>query len=228
MKGANIFLRLLFISVVSAILFFSGCDSAETTYGTVSLSFRPPIIDKISADTIVLDTVKILLQNIKLKNQSSETEDQIHLGTMVVYLSVNQITTDFAVGNVPAGTYDRVRFEVHKCGGSEIPPDPEFREGNDSSLRYSVIVKGTVDSTSFVYKSTKSAHQDIKLETPITVEENSSANLTITVDPIGWFFTEGSVLLDPTDPANENDIDNNIAQSFKKCFLDNNYDGIED
>ena len=227
MKGVNIFCSILIASLLTVSLSFYGCDSSETNYGTVSLSFRPPIIDKIADDTIVLDTVKILLQNIKVKHQAGDLEDNIHLGTMVVHLNTNEMTTDFAVENVPAGEYDRIRFEVHKCGGSEIPPDPEFREGSDSSLRYSVIVKGNVNSNYFVYKSTKSAHQELLLEKPIIVEENTDVNLTITVDPLSWFYN-GNTFLNPEDPANENDIDNNIVQSFKECFKDNNYDGIAD
>lgn len=137
------------------------------------------------------------------------------------------ITTDFAIGNIPPGNYDRIKFKVHKIEGSETPPDPEFKEGTDESLRYSVIVKGTYNSNSFIYKSRKSAHQDLKLETPVVVEENGVANLTIIVDPYSW-FTDGANILDPADPANENDIDNNIKDSFKKAFKDNDHDGVID
>ena len=200
----------------------TGCDTAETTNGTVTISFSPSvIIQKISDDTIQLDTVKILLRDIKLKNQSGNDEMNIKTGSFVVYLNLDAMTTDFAIGNVPPGSYDRVRFSIHKLEDSETPPDPEFRE---DSLRYSVIVKGTYNSVPFIYKSKKSAHQDLKLETPILVEENTEANLTITVDPPDWFYKNDSIL-DPNDPANENDIDNNIKDSFKKSFRDDDRDG---
>ena len=88
-----------------------------------------------------------------------------------------------------------------------------------------MIVKGKYNSEDFIYKSRKSAHQDLKLETPIEVDENEIANLTITVDPFSW-FSDGTNLLDPTDPVNENDIDNDIKDSFKKCFRDDNHDGV--
>ncbi len=125
------------------------------------------------------------------------------------------------ISNIPPGSYDRIRFEIHKLGDSETPPDPEFKEGN---LRYSVIVKGLYNSVPFVYKSKKSAHQDLKLETPIVVTDNSTANLTITVDPPDWFYKD-NVLMDPNDPANESDINNNIEHSFKKSFRDDDHDG---
>ena len=51
--------------------------------------------------------------------------------------------------------------------------------------------------------------------------------MTITVEPLSWFIKNGTVL-NPNDEANENDIDNNIKDSFNKAFRDNNHDGIGD
>jgi len=179
-----------------ALIFYTGCDSTETTDGNVSISFAPSnITQKISDDTIQFDTVKILLRDIKIKNQSGNDEMNIKVGPFVVYLNLNGMTTDFALNNVPPGSYDRIRFRVHTLEDSEALPDPEFKEG---SLRYSVIVKGMYNSVPFIYKSKKS--------------------------PPNWFYKD-NVLMDPNDPANENDINNNIEHSFKKCFRDDDKDG---
>ncbi|MGB5287207.1 MAG: hypothetical protein WBN42_01865 [Ignavibacteriaceae bacterium] len=219
---------LLFIALAVTFIFFNGCSSVEPADAKITLSFTGgTIINKIQDDTLQLDTVKILIRDIKIKNQSTNDTMKVKVGPFVVYIDLAGVTTDFAVGNIPPGNYDRIKFKVHKIEGSETPPDPEFKEGTDESLRYSVIVKGIINSIPFVYKSRKSAHQDLKLETPIIVEENGVANLTIIVDPFSW-FTDGANLLDPTDPANENSIDNNIKDSFKKAFRDNNHDGIID
>ena len=218
----NLFRSFAILLSFFALTFYNGCDSTETTDATVSLIFTlSSITQKVSDDTIQLDTVKILLRDIKIKNQSGNDEMNIKAGPFVVYLNLSRMTTEFAVGNVPPGSYDRIRFRVHTLEDSETPPDPEFKEG---SLRYSVIVKGMYNSAPFVYKSKKSAHQDLKLETPIQVVDNSTANLTITVDPPGWFYKD-NVLMDPNDPANQNDINNNIEHAFKKCFRDDNKDG---
>lgn len=219
---------LIFIVSTGTFIFLNGCNSVEPIDAKITLSFTGgTIIDKIQNDTLQLDTVKILIRDIKIRNQSTNDTTSVKVGPFVVYMDLSGITTDFAVGNIPPGNFDRIKFKVHKVEGSETPPDPEFKEGTDESLRYSVIVKGEVNSFPFIYKSRKSAHQDLKLETPIVVEENGVANLTIIVDPYSW-FTDGANLLDPTDPANENNIDNNIKDSFKKAFQDNNHDGIID
>ena len=206
-----------------AFTFYSGCDSTEINDSTVSVIFSlSNITQKISDDTIQLDTVKILLRDVKIKNQSGNDEVNIKAGPVVVYLNLNGGTTNFAVNNIPPGSYDRIRFRIHTLEDSEIPPDPEFKEG---SLRYFVIVKGVYNSVPFVYKFRKSVHQDLKLETPIQVMNSSAANLIITVDhPLVWFYKDG-ILMNPNNTENQNDINNNIEHSFKKCIRDNDRDG---
>jgi hypothetical protein len=204
-----------------ALTFYTGCDSTEITDSTVSVMFSlSSITQKISDDTIQLDTVKIHLRDVKIKNQSGNAEVNIKLGPVVIYL--NGVTTNFAVNNIPPGSYDRIHFRIHTPEDSEIPPDPEFKEG---LLRYSVIVKGLYNSVPFVYKSKKSVHQELKLEIPIRVVDNSATNLTIIVNhPLGWFYKDG-ILIDPNNTENENDINNNIGHAFKKCLRDDDRDG---
>jgi hypothetical protein len=223
--------KLTFLSTIAAFLLlfaFTACDTTENTNGTMSLSFsNGSTLPKMAADVIELDTIKILIRDIKIKSKSGTDSTSIKVGPFVVKLNLTGNTTDFAIGNIPANSYERIKFEIHKIEASETLSDPEFREGTDESLRYSVIVKGKYNTVPFIYKSRKSAKQDIKLVNPVVVESNGVANLTITVDPFTW-FADGSNIFDPTNPANENDIDNNIKESFKKAFRDNNHDGNED
>jgi len=222
--------KLILLSTATFLMLFafSACDTTENTNGSMSLSFsNNTALQKINGDVIELDTIKILIRDIKIKSKSGSDTSSIKVGPFVVKLNLTGTTTDFAINNIPTGSYDRIKFEIHKIEASETLSDPEFREGTDASLRYSVIVKGKYNTVPFIYKSRKSAKQDLKLETPVTVDENGVANLTITVDPFTW-FADSVNILDPTDPANENDIDNNIKESFKKAFRDNNHDGKED
>jgi len=205
------------------ILFLLGCDTAENTDGTVLLSFSPgSSLQKLNEGALELTEVKILLSDIKLEmedgeDHNGEGEDEhytLRVDPFVINLNLDGAATNFTVANAPAGSYEEVEFKIHKVGASETPPDSEFKEGDDESLRYSVIAKGNYNNVPFVYKSKKSTHQELNFETPIEILENSFTNLTILVDPHSWFYKDG-VLLDPSNPANENDIDNNIKESFK-------------
>lgn len=234
---SNLF-KFLFISAI--LISFISCDTAENNNAVVSLNFSSGSgLSKTSVDALELTEVKILLRDVKLERDDEEDfesdsltdenddEEYVKAGPFVVNLNLSGMTTDFAVTGIPAGVYEEVKFKIHQIEGSEIPPDPEFKDGDDNSKRYSVIVKGNYNGEPFVYKSRKSAHQHLELNPPLSIEENTGVSLTITVDPYSWFYKNG-VLLNPNDSSNINDIDNNIAQSFKKAFKDDDDDGEED
>jgi hypothetical protein len=179
--------------------------------------------------TLELTEVKILLSNIELEMEDGIEDDDegddgdesftVQVDPIVINMNLDGTATNFVLANVPPGLYEEVEFKIHKVEASETPPDPEFKEGDEDSLRYSVIAKGNYNATPFVYKSKKSAQQELEFETPLEILENSLANLTILVDPHNWFYKD-NVLLDPSNPANENDIDNNIRESFGDAHED--------
>ena len=238
LRGSSVILALLFV------IQFQGCDTntSSPNGSTVSVSFATSnSLNKTNLTSIELDTVKILIRDVKLENESDSSEfesdsvfhhdesfeyksEEVKVGPFVVYLNLNGLTTDFAVNSIPAGTYNEIKFKIHQIQASETSPDPEFKEGDDESQRYSVIVKGNYNSVPFIYKSRKSAYQKVKLDSLLQVQDNSITNLTITVDPSSWFMY-GQTELDPTDSTNSNIIDNNIARSFGSAFKDDNHDG---
>ena len=106
-------------------------------------------------------------------------------------------------------------------------PDPEFREGPTGDQRYSVIVRGTFDGRSFVYKSRQNAEQEIRVSSPIPVSDNGVVNVTLVVNPYEW-FKENDDYLDPADPSNSGNIDDAIKTSFARAFKDNDRNGEPD
>ena len=227
-------LKVMAAVLISGALFVS-CDTTQTTNGNFSLSFGSTNpLNKTAADSLQITEIKILLKDVKLEQESADKitggghhgegdEVVVRVGPFVVNLNLTGLTTDFVVSDIPAGTYDEIRFKIHKTGGDEIPPDPEFIDGVDSTKRYSVIVKGTYNGIPFIYRSSKTASQKLRLDQPLVVEENTMTNLTITVDPLTWFYDDGN-LLDPTDTNNMGKIDHNISASFRNAFRDNNHD----
>ena len=84
-----------------------------------------------------------------MEHNEHSDEVNIKIGPFVVYLNLNGVTTDFAVSNISPGSYNHIKFEIHKIEASETPPDPEFKDGDDSSLRYSANCKRNVQFKSF-------------------------------------------------------------------------------
>lgn len=223
---------LLTIITLIVISFTNGCgeDSVTTTQAdNVDMSVMS------SGDTLndqigilVLDTVKVLIKDIKL-NVANIAEDSTNfkVGPYVLYLnllsSVNVINSAY----IPVGTYDKVKFDIHKLEDNEPVPDPDFADVNG---RYSVVVKGRFNSISFVFKSGKSVHQKLTFPGNLQVTSSGKSNITLQIKPYIWFIKNG-LYLDPGDPANANDIDNNIKDNINnnfKCFVDNDRNGQPD
>lgn len=225
-KLKYIYLFFLFISVS----LFTSCKESSTDPQpgdnvTVSLSLDKGL-NKVGGDSIVLDSVKILLKDIKFRQATGDSAN-VKVGPIVVKLNLNGTPTEFAAGKVIAGIYSKIKFRLHKPEDADVISDPEFKAGQTADLRYSVIVKGKFNGVLFVYKSTKTATQDVNLKNPVNLTNDIKTNVTLSVNVNSWFY-KGTVVLDPNNSANKNDIDNNIKDSFLKAFRDNNKDGIAD
>ncbi len=219
---------LLFL-IISASLFTnchdSPTDSPPGNNITVSLAIDNGL-NKIGIDVIVLDTVKILLKDIKFRQAAGDSSN-VKVGPMVVKLNLTGTPTEFAAGNAVAGNYSKIKFRLHKPEDVDVISDPEFKSGISGDQRFSVIVKGKFNGTPFIYNSTKTATQEVNLKSAINLTADVKTNVTLSVDVNSWFH-RGLLILDPTNTANKNDIDNNIKDSFKKAFRDVNKDGIAD
>lgn len=177
---------------------------------------------------LILDTVKILIKDIKLNvAASSQDSTNFKVGPYVLYLNMQSSVNLMSTAYIPAGTYDKVAFKIHKLDPGEVVPDPDFQEGNN---RYSAVVKGTYAGVPFVFKSDKSAHQKISFQGSLIVTNLGKSNITLKIRPYIWFIKNG-LYLDPRDPANQNDIENNIKDNINanfKVFIDNDRNGQPD
>ena len=213
------------------VYFLPGCgeDSVTTQADNVDISVMSSgdsINDNIGI--LVLDTVKILIKDIKL-NVANNNQDSTNfkVGPYVLYLNMASSVNIISTAYIPPGTYDKVKFEIHKLADTETPPDPDFVDVNG---RYSVVIKGRFNGVSFVFKSNKSAHQKLTFPGNLQVSASGKSNITLQVKPYIWFIKNG-LYLDPGDPANESDIDNNIKDNINnnfKCFVVNDRNGLPD
>jgi hypothetical protein len=225
-KGAMQKLGVLF---VLSLLLFYGCEnSTEVQNSSLSVTFfSEGSLQKVQNSTLQLNSVKVLIRKLEFKSANSNDFHDIKVGPFVININPDGIKTDVFRNDFPPGSYERVKFEVHKLEDFETPPDPDFKDGNSGSERYSVVVKGNYKNNPFIYKSQRTTYQELEFPSPIIIDNNLSVNLTITVNPYSWFFEDG-VYLDPSDLSNESEIEMNIEHSFKNAFKDNNNDGKPD
>lgn len=195
---------------------FTGADNMEMS----SFVSQPE-----HSSDITIESAKILLRSVKFYNLNS-TDVDFKTGPIVMTLNLASNINTFSGAKIPEGTYDKVKFDIHKVNGNQIPPDPEFM---DNQGRYSVIVKGVYQGIPFVFRSKQSAQQMLNMENSVHVGSSAGEkhNVTLRVDVHSWFRGENGSTLDPRDPRHDDDIDRNIRKSFK-AFKDDDRDGRPD
>jgi len=220
----------LFTLFIGTIIGIYGCSttpvSTQTDNLDVSYMSGRTFIDNVS-DTLVLDTVKVLIKNIKLNGSGNSDSSNFKVGPYVFYLNFATGISIVNAAYIPPGTYDKVIFDFHKLDDTETPPDPDFLDLNG---RYSTVVKGKFNGVPFVFKSDKSYHQKLSFPNSLIVTSAFVSNITIQARPYIWFYSNG-VLLDPNNSANKTTIENNIKDNVNenfKAFKDNDKNGIPD
>ncbi|MEP7147018.1 MAG: hypothetical protein ABI792_08405 [bacterium] len=228
-KIKSIALFIIILTIVAA-LGINGCRDDLVSTNADNLDFSATSTTDTTDVTGILriESVKILLKDIKL-NVANNNQDSTNfkVGPFVLYLNLQSPVNVISTAYIPPGTYDKVRFMVHKLEDNETPPDPDFVLLNE---RFSVIVKGTYNNIPFIYRSTKSAHQKLSFPNSLYVTASGKSNITLKVSPYRWFIDNG-VYLDPSLEANRNNIDNNIKENINnnfKIFVDNDRNGIPD
>lgn len=206
------------------------CGSSDSDNATVpdNLSINAvgtgDVLGKRLYQHVTLDTVKILIKHIVLMPTGSMVFPDFKIGPFVVNVSSDLVPV--TAGNLTSGSYDRIKFEIHKPDANEVLPDPDFRDGPQGNDRYSMIIIGRYQGTRFVFKSRSTINQTITLDPPLVVDETTEdANVTLQTDLSIW-FTNGTLELDPLDvqPSNVAAIEKSIRDSFK-AFRDDDRNG---
>lgn len=213
-------------------LIFSACDDGggiTVPSGVTNLSVSMKSKDNLAAnsnDVIVITEAKAIVANMDFEIEGTSNIQRMEIGSFIMNLGLDGSLKSIKTGYIFKDNFTKIKLQVHKTEETETPEDPEFKAGTAENLRYSFIVKGTYNGNSFVYKSKKSFL--IVVGFPQTINVNlTDMNITVLFDKQTW-FKNGNTILDPNNVQNETLIDENIRQSFKQAFKDNDYDGLPD
>lgn len=232
-----------FIGVASLLVVFVGAcnrpESTNTGNGVVSVSLHvldatPTALRAADACGNTLDSAQIVIRNLDLE-LSGEGEDEQESGPYLIDLAGADLTgslqTDFAEIEIPRGTYDQLKFKIHKLEADD--PDDEAAAGANPALAelldagQSVRIEGTnSDAGAFTFES--DLNEEVEREAGVVVGDSASGidGLTLTIDPSGWFGTAGDCV-DPTSEESESAIEENIKTSIDGAE-DDDRDGEDD
>jgi uncharacterized membrane protein len=209
---------------------------AASSVGSTGIAADTQVV---AGDTLVLTKVEVVLRQIELRRADAtnctptSTNDtpckEFEIGPVLVSLPLTPGAQQVFAADVPAGTYGRMEFEVHKPDDGD-PADQAFIQQYPDFNQISIRVAGTFNGTPFVHTTDLDVEQELDLVPNLTVAEGQSTNLTIFVSVTGWYVVNG-VLVDPTTAntggANESAVNNNIKDSFR-AFEDADHSGSGD
>jgi hypothetical protein len=244
-----------------------GSGPASRPMGTIALSVatRAPTgspspafasdTQSTATDTIILDTVQVVLRKISLGRDGMEEDceaggDNQGGDTPVALMhddSAHHEGDDDACERLEAGpliidlpltpgaqqsftvTVDTGTFDRVHYQIHKLTAD----SGDQALLALhpeftdiSIRVVGSFNGTAFTYTNGLTANQMQKFTTPISVTTAGPVDLTLLVDVSTW-FKSGDMLLDPTVAANDGTITHNIRASFH-TFKDEDHDCHDD
>lgn len=225
----------LFVAGTIAMASLTACsdDPASNDQATVTMQsqlaasstslLKPAVTSAVGVDSIQITRIRMFIRRLKLHRDGTDsvTGDKDVKTEPFVISFENQAKT-FASLAIPAGAYDKVKFEFHRPEASQIDAylDSTLFRDFVTGGRYSVIYEGSVytdgvaTAIPFTFNSDMTANLSLKFEPSITFAEGSNTTIVMSVDPED-VFTKGTELLDPRDPRNQNDIDNNIKAQIK-------------
>lgn len=162
-------------------------------------------------------------------NEAGDGCDELQAGPILVDLPLGSVERMFEA-TVPAGTFDELRFQIHKPSDGGDAADQAFLAAHPDFAGISIRVKGTFNGAAFTYTSDLDVEQELRFNPPVEVTAGTPAKLTLSLDLSGWFRSSGT-LVDPAtaakDGVNESLVRGNIVQSFES-FKDDNEDGRDD
>lgn len=205
-----------------------GCDEnggITIPSGATELTVSMKSDDAIT-DAITITEAKALITNIQYKRETGAHSQLHHTGPFVINFALGGSLTELLTGYIVRDKYINAQFQLHQPEETETVSDPDFKEGTGSNQRFSFIIKGTYNGTSFIYKTKKSMSLLVNMNAVSNINLKKQ-NITIAFNETLW-FKNGSTELDPNDPNNAAVIDENIKNSFKLAFVDNNKDGQPD
>lgn len=177
----------------------------------------------LTCDSLHISSATLLISTLKMHHDESDSGEHGTIRTVpfIAEFDASLGARLVSTVTVPAGTYDRVKFEFHKLkDGLEdlLINDPIFGEFV-SGGRYTAIIKGDVFvagvSHPFVFRSSQTENVQVRIDPPASFEAGKTYDLILTFDPSAVFAQVLGRPLDPRDVDNQKDIEKQIKLAIK-------------
>lgn len=211
-------------------------SAASTTAGAETFT--------LGATTIEFTSVQVVLKSVKLVRASSDdcesgddepSDDSceaLRLGPQLFDVPLTAGAQRILTVDVPADTYRRLKFHVHKPENDGNTVDQAFLAANPSFEKVSIRAEGMFNGTPFTFETDLNAVQQITFNPFLVVDAGGPVDLTMFLDLGAWFQDpSGTAFVNPLSALkggqNENLVEQNIKSTIR-VFRDDDQDGDDD
>lgn len=182
------------------------------------------------ADSLVITDFKMLISRVKFHGGNTTSSDtsfdeskglQFVSGAFIVRSDSNNPGVVFADAPLAAGTYNKIKIEMHRL----TPPDilnyvgKPFFDDFITADRNTIAVRGQYyqngEAFDFEYFSTVVLNFTFNLNPPITIDDSGEYKYEFVFDPSIMFTESNGNIFVPSMLNHRNKIENNIKASFK-------------
>ncbi|NBC65673.1 MAG: hypothetical protein GVY07_08495 [Bacteroidetes bacterium] len=172
----------------------------------------------------IINSVKLYIDEMELESTGEDSLD-FEIEDVIVDLPLDGSPLVLTQQLIPSGLYDEFELEV-ETPDEEVPVnDTDFR---DSTGDYSVVVRGTFSGEDFMFRSEEDFELELDLNPALEITENDGSTLVVNVNVSDWFTGSAGEDLDPNDPSNLEQINENIEASFDGFEDDDDDDDSDD
>lgn len=192
------------------------------------------------ADALTITKVQLVARKIRLaqaadacpqSEPAGSSDDQggecpvVKAGPLLLDPPVTEGAVSAFTADLPPGTYNRLRMQIHKPTGSN---DQAFLQTNPEFDGVSIKVTGDYNGAAFTFTTALTSVQEIAFATPVEVVEGTPVEVTVMLDVKSWFATQGGGFINPATLTQQqrSQIEQAIRGSFR-AFKDQNKDGKE-
>jgi hypothetical protein len=185
-----------------------------------------------TCDSVVITKARIVIRTLKLHLAGDADDDSLehssHDGDKDV-IKAGPFIAEFSLGSaklistvtIPPGTYDHIKFEIHKLNENEdqsLLNDPVFGDFVNGG-RYTFLIDGISYVNGlpypFTFKSSQTDNVMFFFDPPVLFDANHAYDLTLKFDPKLMFGRPGMRPLDPRDVDNAHDIEKLLRSAVK-------------
>lgn len=173
-------------------------------------------------DSLYITRVRLLVSDLKMHSSGTDSTSGGTIKTGPFLIQFDSAGSHvFTSASVPAGNYDRIKFEIHKLSSSEVQQylnDPVFQDFVTDD-RYTVIIDGYVVAddlrSAFTYRSKVTENIQVRFEPDLTLNAGATAMVALQFAPRAVFKKNSSRPLDPRDAENHSEMEKAIKDALK-------------